>query len=138
VLCALVDDCEADLPGRAIDGCRRIATEEGSQHHCKRVAAGTRTLCAVSDLRAVDLALMTCSGFSVAGDQYPSTSSLVHAAAQGYARSLLTTRDLLPVRPWVGRMIAACGNGGWAVIRLLCATIGPNATGRSSWSLTHR
>jgi hypothetical protein len=108
ILCGLVHDQERDLSGQPIDGCR--LTNE--HHHCKRAPNAEKTCQRVGDLRAIDLALITCNGFSVAGQQYPSSSSSVFSALAGYPRGILTTNNLVPVKGWLGRMITGLGHDG--------------------------
>jgi hypothetical protein len=81
VLCGRVGREERFRGAPVPDGCR-----EG---RCKR--AETRGLPAVhaAELRAERIAFLSCNSFSVAGEMYPSDSSLVLAACDGYPMSVV-------------------------------------------------
>ncbi len=84
VLCGAPVEGERDLEGRNVRGC-----EAGRR--CKRVCGSSTEIVAVSDVRTNLLCLLSCNGFSVCGEHYPSNSSVAISALDGYAASVLTT-----------------------------------------------
>ncbi len=94
VLCGLPREVEQRLDGDPVTaGCRDRA--DGTR--CKRSRG--RPVLRTRDVRAADLLLFSCTTFSVAGDLFPSDISLVTAALEGYARSVLSCDRALPYRP---------------------------------------
>jgi hypothetical protein len=81
VVCGAVDD--ETQRGRRFEVCRTGA--------CKRVHAPHVEAFAVHEVRAASLVILSCNGFAVAGEQYPTCSSLVGGALDGFARSLVVT-----------------------------------------------
>ena len=104
VLCGLVGERERGLDGSELEGCHALPD---AQRHCKRVPGGELEVVGHAELKAAELALLTGSGLNVAGQQYPSSSSSVLAALEGYARSVLTTADFCDYGPWVGPALHA-------------------------------
>lgn len=91
VLCGLPREAERGLDGGAVTaGC-----VDGTR--CKRGRG--RPVLRTRDVRAADLLLFSCTTFSVAGDLFPSDISLVTAALEGYARSVLSCDRAMPYRP---------------------------------------
>ena len=87
VLCGLVGEMELSLSGQEIDGCRW----EGGIRKCKRVHEPNITVLSFGDLRTERLCFLSCNGFSVAGELYPSNVSCILSAAEGYPSEILTT-----------------------------------------------
>ncbi len=81
VLCGLADGAE-HMGGIVIpSGCR--------SGNCKRARhAGMKTI-GIAEVRATCLALISCNSFSVAGQMYPSSTSLVIAAAEHWPSCII-------------------------------------------------
>jgi hypothetical protein len=91
VLCGLVGEREAVGAGELAGGCRR---DDG----CKKVRDPATVVVRVDELPARGLTLLSCNSFSVAGQLYPSTSSLVLAAVEGPATGVIALAHQVPIR----------------------------------------
>jgi hypothetical protein len=87
VLCGLCHSAERVGDGRP-GACRHVG---GSQFRCKRALDGLRLPLRSGDLGATTVCLLTCNGFSVSGQFYPSDCSFVLSAAEGFPAAVLTT-----------------------------------------------
>jgi hypothetical protein len=88
VLCGLPGELERNRSGKVVPGCEALRT-------CKRVNDASVKVRRVVELRSRFVAFLTCGGFSVAGEQYPSDGSLILAAAEGFPAAVLTTPRLI-------------------------------------------
>lgn len=95
VLCGLLTDTERGMKGEAIDGCRI----DGGVWRCKRATSANTRVASFGDLRTKHLGLFTCTGFSVAGEPYPSDLSGPLSATEGYPAMTLTTDRSLIIDP---------------------------------------
>src|SRR6185503_15707589 len=96
VLCGVADTSE-----RAVDGHSSGCVYDGETTRCKRVHGHERRPFRFGDLQARRMCLFTCNGFSVAGDVYPSDSSFMLSAAEGFPAAVLTTDRRLRFDPWL-------------------------------------
>jgi hypothetical protein len=96
VLCGVPGAHEVLAPHIAAAG---TCAGNGEAALCKRVQSGDVQILNVGALRAVDMVFLTCSGFSVAGESFPSDVSLVLAAADGYARTAVSPRRPIELAP---------------------------------------
>jgi hypothetical protein len=87
VLCGLVDDVEHDLAGRPLAGCRA----DVSPRRCKRVPRGDSPIVSFGEVRARQLCLLTCSGFSI-NTEYPSDLGAILSTAEGYPLATVAAR----------------------------------------------
>jgi hypothetical protein len=117
VLCGLPVDAERGPWGDDIDGCR--ADDTGRR--CKRVHNRATRIIGFGDIRTEALCLLSCNGFAVAGQLYPSNVSAVLAAAEGYPRQILTTDRPFTMDSEAVRTVAVFGRatGSLAVSQLL-------------------
>ncbi len=96
VLCGVADTYE-----HAVDGHDSGCVCDGGAPRCKRVHGPERRPFRFGDIRARRMCLFTCNGFSVAGDVYPSDSSFILSAAEGFPAAILTTDRRLRFEPWL-------------------------------------
>jgi len=96
VLCGVVDDEE-----HVVGGHRAGCAPHDDPPRCKRVHDNHRQAFRFGDLRARNICLFTCNGFSIAGDIYPSNASFVLSAIEGYAAAVLTTDRRIRFESWM-------------------------------------
>jgi hypothetical protein len=88
VLCGRLDRVELDLAGKRVaGGCGEV----DGRLVCKRVFSPDVRVVPCEELRVEQLVLMSCNGFLVAGELFPSAVSLVLGCANGFARAVLGT-----------------------------------------------
>lgn len=90
---------EAVLCGRigTVDRFRGVPLRHGCRHgHCKRAAGAGLPAIQAAGLRAVLASFLSCNSFSLAGQLYPSETSLVLAAAEGYAAYVISNAWSIP------------------------------------------
>ncbi|MBE1159880.1 hypothetical protein [Dyella acidiphila] len=114
VLCGRVGEVEQLFDGNAIHGCEQRA--DGA--HCKRRGPKHAGICALQDLRARQLVLLTCNSFTIGDGQYPSTSNLVVAALEGYASSVVATHASYILNPAEIALVEAAARDGVAPAQL--------------------
>lgn len=101
VLCGMLSVSESS-PGEALlNGCRQVR----AKRFCKRASKQRRYIFSFGDLKARNLHLLSCNGFTVAKDLYPSDVSAVLAAVEGYPASVLTTDRSLSLDPRLPELI---------------------------------
>jgi hypothetical protein len=93
VICGISDDA-SEWP-RSSSGC----WSTGNKRFCKRAPRG-HAVHYLSDIKAKAVVVLTCSGFSLAGELYPSNASLVRSAEAGGASIVLTTLGLYVPQQW--------------------------------------
>lgn len=86
-------DVDRDNQGASIVGCEGAVS-------CKRSQNGTNVL-RLSSVQAEQIWLLTCWGFAVAGEIYPSDSSVALDLAEGPARAIVAARALVSTYDWV-------------------------------------
>lgn len=97
VLCGLVNDVEYSRSGEPIDGCK----VESHIRRCKRVHNPNIHILSFKDLKTRRFCFLSCNGFSVAGELYPSDVSCILACAEGYPVAILANDRPTPIDPWV-------------------------------------
>lgn len=94
VLCGLIGEQERDINGNILEtGCK--------VNNCKRVHNKGIQSVPVYNLVAEHCILLSCNGFSVAGDLFPSDNSFVLSAAEGHIKNIITTTEVLSFEPEV-------------------------------------
>ena len=83
VLCGLWSEAEIGHDGRIVPGC--------TSDQCKKLDGFPSASIRLTEVRARHLNLLTCNGFTVGGDLYPSNVSLVLAAAEGFPAAVVGT-----------------------------------------------
>lgn len=84
VLCGLISSSELNFSGFKIpNGC--------NNNYCKRAQFTQNDFLACYEIRTKSLVFLSCNGFSVSGDLYPSNLSLVLSSSDGYTINILTT-----------------------------------------------
>ncbi|MGE7308094.1 hypothetical protein ACQKJG_30280 [Priestia megaterium] len=92
VLCGLSEEIEKDLNGNYIHkGC--------NLEKCKRAQSKNVESMPVYQLKIKNCLFLSCNGFSVAGDLYPSDLSFVLSAAEGYVTNIITTTETQSFNP---------------------------------------
>ncbi|MDZ4481531.1 hypothetical protein [Bacillus cereus] len=87
VLCGLSEEVEKDLLGNPIHtGCK--------QGECKRAHGEDVNVIPVYELKTGNCLFLSCNGFSVAGDLYPSDLSFILSASEGYIKNIITTTEV--------------------------------------------
>lgn len=86
-------DVDRDNQGARIVGCEGAVL-------CKRSQNGANVL-RLSSVQAEQIWLLTCWGFAVAGEMYPSDSSVALDLAEGPARAIVAARALVTTYDWV-------------------------------------
>lgn len=105
VLCGRVG-CTEEVQGEPVsNGC--------ATGHCKR-AAGLPSV-HVAQIPSIVLALLSCNSFSVAGELYPSNSSLVMAAMEGWAAAVIANPAAVPCPPITLRYLSFLIESGLAL-----------------------
>lgn len=119
VLCGLLGAAESWRGGGALpDGCR----QERSKRFCKRASRQRRHIFSFGDLKAENLYLLSCNGYTTAEELYPSDVSAVLSAAEGYPASVVTTDRSLGIAtriPDLAFRLSGEGAGPSAVCRAL-------------------
>lgn len=87
VLCGLTGPEEKNPQGKNVGGCK-----EGK---CKRVHNKNTDVVPIYELKAENTILLSCHGFVVAADLYPTTMSYILSMAEGYTRTCVTTLKAL-------------------------------------------
>jgi hypothetical protein len=93
VLCGITEG------GSEWPGDHRGCWSSGRRRVCKRARAD-QAVRYLSELQAQVIALLTCSGFSLNGELFPSRASLVRAGTAGGAAAILTTTRLYAPQLW--------------------------------------
>lgn len=84
VLCGLTSSSELDFAGKKIpNGC--------NDKYCKRAQFTKNDFLPAYEIQAKSLVFLSCNGFSVSGDLYPSNLSLVLSASDGFPINILST-----------------------------------------------
>ncbi|NMP25127.1 hypothetical protein, partial [Sulfobacillus harzensis] len=86
VLCGLMGREERGSDGRPVEGGCRQGT-------CKRVHNPNISILPVYELRTENLLFLSCNGFSVSNELYPSDVSVALSLADGYPRACITTTE---------------------------------------------
>jgi hypothetical protein len=88
VLCGITGRNELDASGAIIQGCRPGV--------CKRVHDPAVNIWPVCNLKNQISVFLSCNGFSVAKQLYPSDVSFILSAAEGFTSAVITTTKCLP------------------------------------------
>lgn len=118
VLCGLLGEAESWREGALPKGCRQV----GAKRYCKRASRQRRQIFSFGDLRARNVYLLSCNGFTTAGELYPTNVSAVLAAAEGYPAAFLTSDRSLGIEtrlPALAFQLSSQGIGAAAICRLL-------------------
>lgn len=107
VLCGLTGSEERTADGVLLRGCY----DQDGIRACKRRRANMGVI-RMTEVKARHILLFSCTNFSVAGDLYPSNVSLVTAALDGYAASILSCDRALPYSPAAGESLLAMAIAG--------------------------
>lgn len=87
VLCGISDEIEKDMRGTPIkNGC--------TIHKCKRVQNKEIKTLPVFNMKVENSIFLSCNGFSVAGDLFPSDLSYVLCGTEGYIKNIITTTEV--------------------------------------------
>lgn len=131
VICGLPDEVERDSTGIVAGGCSSV----DGVAHCKR-SHGKTTVVLARELEADDLVVLSCCGFSIAGEGYPSSVSLVLAALEGRARSVMASDRIAGFATWVIPLLAqVCRGRGLGPLWVLVGEIEVNTRGGRSYVL---
>jgi hypothetical protein len=118
VLCGLMGEAES-LRGEALlNGCRQVR----AKRYCKRSSRQRRHIFSFGDLRARNLYLLSCNGFTTAGELYPTDVSAVLSAAEGYPATIVTSDRSLGIAtklPWLALQLSSQGVAAAAICRSL-------------------
>ncbi|MCA1616639.1 MAG: hypothetical protein LC800_21625 [Acidobacteria bacterium] len=87
VLCGLLGEAESWRGGALLDGCRQVR----AKRYCKRASRQRRHIFSFGDLRARNVYLLSCNGFTTVGELYPTDVSAVLSAAEGYPATVVTS-----------------------------------------------
>ncbi|MFQ5459055.1 MAG: hypothetical protein ACE5FC_11485, partial [Myxococcota bacterium] len=90
-----------DDGGPALDGC----SGSGPARSCKRVHSDTVQVVGFDALRVKRFCFLSCNGFSVSGELYPSDVSAVFGCVEGYPAQVLLNDRPTPVTPEVGSTV---------------------------------
>jgi hypothetical protein len=88
VLCGITSNNELDGLGREIAGCRLGV--------CKRARDGSKSVFSVYNLRNQIAVFLSCNGFSVSKELYPSNLSYILSASEGFTKAVITTTKCMP------------------------------------------
>jgi hypothetical protein len=118
VLCGLLGEAESWRGGALLNGCRQM----GARRYCKRASRQRRHIFSFGDLRARNVYLLSCNGFTTVGELYPTDVSAVLSAAEGYPATFLTSDRSLGIEtrlPALAFQLSSHGVGAAAICRLL-------------------
>jgi hypothetical protein len=108
VLCGSLPGGERDLHSRPIDGCNAL----GPIARCRRSREDSQLLMSFADLPARVVLLLTCHGFSLGGELYPSDLSSVLTISEGFPAAFLSTSLAVSLSQTDLRMAAALHGAG--------------------------
>jgi hypothetical protein len=133
VLCG-VDEGVERIGGREVaDGC---APATG---RCKRSGGADGNVYSFHMLRTVELLFLSCNGFSVAGEEYPSDNSAVLSLVEGYAAQIVCNDRSVPTGPEQVSAVftASAGMCSKALVEVLNEAYSDGATGIPAEPGTH-
>lgn len=118
VLCGLLGEAESWRGEALLNGCRQVR----AKRYCKRASRQRRHIFSFGDLRARNVYLLSCNGFTTVGELYPTDVSAVLSAAEGYPATFLTSDRSLGIEtrlPALALQLSSQGVGTAAICRLL-------------------
>lgn len=118
VLCGLLGEAESWRGGALLNGCRQV----GAKRYCKRASRQRRHIFSFGDLRARNVYLLSCNGFTTVGELYPTDVSAVLSAVEGYPATFLTSDRSLGIEtrlPALAFQLSSQGVGAAAICQSL-------------------
>ena len=110
VLCGVTFKAEQTDNGPITSGCRSGSAREPRM--CKRVHSDSIEIRGFEQLRAAEVLLLSCNGFSVSGELYPSATSCLLSMIDGYAAAAVCNDRAVPLSTasvYLTHTIAALG-----------------------------
>jgi hypothetical protein len=133
VLCG-VDEGAERIGGREVtDGCAPTS------RRCKRSGGADGNVYSFHMLRTAELIFLSCNGFSVAGEEYPSDNSAILSLVEGYTAQIVCNDRSVPTGPEqvTAAFTASAGISPKALAEILNEAYSDGATGIPAEPGTH-
>lgn len=117
------------------DGSGGLHRGDCSPEFCKRSSRASEPPVAFSQLAAQTLIYLSCNGFAVAGDNYPTNVSAILSAVEGNIRTLVCNDRTIPLDDQEVELafLVAISKGPVAAVELLNSISGERASGAKPW-----
>jgi hypothetical protein len=115
-LCGLAGDLEFLDNGQVVPGCSAV------DKTCKRSEDYSRRVVYPRSIRMAQFVVLSCAGFSLAGDSYPSDRSVVLSSLEGYAASVIASFRRVAIGPTTGVEVSrlqSTGATAWEIASFL-------------------